>query len=64
MSFRLIGGPCLIKNRNLILRIPEEMIGLCSNNGIDYMFKDSFNKDNRSTSETFRGPDGKEGLRS
>jgi 2-dehydro-3-deoxyphosphooctonate aldolase (KDO 8-P synthase) len=35
MSFRLIAGPCVIENRDLVLRIAEEVSGLCSKLGID-----------------------------
>lgn len=42
MSFRLIAGPCLIENRDQVLRIAEKVSGLCSKLGIDYVFKPSF----------------------
>ena len=62
MSFRLIAGPCVIENRDLVLRIVDEVIGLCSKLGIDYVFKASFDKANRSSGKTFRGPGAEEGL--
>jgi 2-dehydro-3-deoxyphosphooctonate aldolase (KDO 8-P synthase) len=49
MSFRLIAGPCVIENRDLVLRIAEEVSGLCSKLGIDYVFKARFDKANRSS---------------
>jgi 2-dehydro-3-deoxyphosphooctonate aldolase (KDO 8-P synthase) len=62
MSFRLIAGPCVIENRDLVLRIAEEVSGLCSKLGIDYVFKASFDKANRSSGKKFRGPGAEEGL--
>jgi 2-dehydro-3-deoxyphosphooctonate aldolase (KDO 8-P synthase) len=60
--FRLIAGPCVIENRDLVLRIAEEVSSLCSRLGIEYVFKASFDKANRSSSKSFRGPGPDEGL--
>jgi len=62
MSFRLIAGPCVIENRDLVLRIAEQVSGLCSKLGIDYVFKASFDNANRSSGKTFRGPGAEKGL--
>jgi 2-dehydro-3-deoxyphosphooctonate aldolase (KDO 8-P synthase) len=62
MSFRLIAGPCVIENRDLVLQIAEEVSGICIKLGIDYVFKASFDKANRSSGKTFRGPGAEEGL--
>jgi len=62
MSFRLIAGPCVIENLDLVMRIADEVSGLCSKLGIDYVFKASFDKANRSSGKTFRGPGAEEGL--
>jgi 2-dehydro-3-deoxyphosphooctonate aldolase (KDO 8-P synthase) len=59
---RLIAGPCVIENRDLVLRIAEQVSGLCQNLGIDYVFKASFDKANRSSGKSFRGPGPEEGL--
>jgi 2-dehydro-3-deoxyphosphooctonate aldolase (KDO 8-P synthase) len=39
MSFRLIAGPCVIENRDLVLQIAEEVSGLCSKLGITFVSK-------------------------
>ena len=49
-------------DRDLVLRIAEEVSGLCSKLGIDYVFKASFDKAYRSSGKTFRGPGAEEGL--
>ena len=62
MTFRLIAGPCVIENRDLVLQIAEHVSGLCQKLGIDYVFKASFDKANRSSGQSFRGPGPEEGL--
>ena len=62
MSFRLIAGPCVIENRDLVLAIAEQVSDLCQTLGIDYVFKASFDKANRSSGKSFRGPGPEEGL--
>lgn len=62
MSLRLIAGPCVIESRDLVLRIAEQVSGLCRKLGIDYVFKASFDKGNRSSCKSFRGLGPDEGL--
>jgi len=62
MSFRLIAGPCVIENRDLVLGVAEQVSELCRRLGIDYVFKASFDKANRSSGRSFRGPGPDEGL--
>ena len=62
MSFRLIAGPCVIENRDVVLHIAEKVSNLCLKLGIDYTFKASFDKANRSSVTSFRGPGPQEGL--
>jgi len=62
MSFRLIAGPCVIENRDLVLKVAEQVSDLCRDLGIDYVFKASFDKANRSSCNSFRGPGPDEGL--
>ena len=59
---RLIASPCVIENRELMLRIAEQVSGLCRSLCIDYVFKASFAKANRSSGKSFRGPGPDEGL--
>ena len=60
--FALIGGPCVIESRELVMEVAEEMSKICSKYGIDYVFKSSFDKANRSSINSFRGPGLKKGL--
>jgi 2-dehydro-3-deoxyphosphooctonate aldolase (KDO 8-P synthase) len=58
----LIAGPCVIENEPLCLKIGSFLRKACDNLGITYIFKASFDKANRSSIESFRGPGLQEGL--
>jgi len=62
MSFRLIAGPCVIENRDLVLQLAEKVSELCQRLGVEFVFKASFDKANRSSGRSFRGPGAQEGL--
>jgi 2-dehydro-3-deoxyphosphooctonate aldolase (KDO 8-P synthase) len=62
IPFTLIAGPCVIENRDLVLRLAEQVSALCQRLGIRYVFKASFDKANRSSGQSFRGPGPEEGL--
>jgi len=61
--FFLIAGPCVIESRDLLARVCEPMKALCEELDILYIFKSSFDKANRSSGESKRGPGLEEGLR-
>ena len=54
--FFLIAGPCVIESEQLCLDIAGRMKALTSELGIPYIFKASFDKANRSSGKSFRGP--------
>jgi 2-dehydro-3-deoxyphosphooctonate aldolase (KDO 8-P synthase) len=58
----LIGGPCVIENLELCLRIASSLKAACGKLGITYVFKASFDKANRSSIRSFRGPGLEKGL--
>ena len=62
MTFTLIAGPCVIESRALALEVAERMKAITDRLGITYVFKASFDKANRSSGSTFRGPGVHEGL--
>ena len=59
----LIAGPCVIESRDLVLQVAEQVSGICQELGIHYVFKASFDKANRSSGKSFRGPGADEGLK-
>ncbi len=61
--FFLIAGPCVIESEELVLRVAEQMKVLTDELGIPYIFKASFDKANRTSSGSYRGPGLEKGLR-
>lgn len=59
----LIAGPCVIESEALVLQIAEQMKRLTERLGIPYVFKASFDKANRTSASSYRGPGIAEGLR-
>jgi len=59
----LIGGPCVLESRDHALRLAEEIGAICQELGVPFVFKSSFDKANRSSIDSFRGPGLEEGLR-
>ena len=59
----LVAGPCVIESRDLCLRIAEEVSDLCKRLEIPYIFKASYDKANRTSVNSFRGPGQEEGLK-
>ena len=54
--FTLIAGPCVMESQELMLEVAGEISALCKKLGIDYIFKASFDKANRSSIHSYRGP--------
>ncbi len=58
----LIAGPCVIENEGLCLTVAKEVRDICRELGMPYVFKSSYDKANRSSIVSKRGPGLKEGL--
>jgi 2-dehydro-3-deoxyphosphooctonate aldolase (KDO 8-P synthase) len=61
--FFLIAGPCVVESEQLTLDIAGQMKALTDELGVPYIFKASFDKANRSSHSSYRGPGMEEGLR-
>lgn len=59
----LLSGPCVIEEEALCLRVATSLKRACERLGIFYVFKASFDKANRTSAQSFRGPGQEEGLR-
>jgi len=59
----LIAGPCVIENEAAIMRTAERLVTVSSKLGVPLVFKSSFDKANRSSVASYRGPGIEEGLR-
>ena len=61
--FFLIAGPCVVESLQLQLDVAGKLKEITSTLGIPFIFKSSFDKANRSSGKSFRGPGIDEGLR-
>ena len=59
----LIAGPCVIESEALALETAGTLKEMCQALGIPFIYKSSFDKANRTSSQSFRGPGLEEGLR-
>ncbi|HEY3174550.1 MAG TPA: 3-deoxy-8-phosphooctulonate synthase [Candidatus Polarisedimenticolia bacterium] len=59
----LIAGPCVIEADDLMMRTAETLVAIARRVGIPLIFKSSYEKDNRSTAEFYRGPGLEKGLK-
>jgi 2-dehydro-3-deoxyphosphooctonate aldolase (KDO 8-P synthase) len=59
----LIAGPCVIESEANVLEVATEMKKVCSQLKISYIFKASYEKDNRGSEKSYRGPGLEEGLK-
>jgi 2-dehydro-3-deoxyphosphooctonate aldolase (KDO 8-P synthase) len=58
----LIGGPCVIESEEHALRMAGDILAVCKDLSVPFIFKASFDKANRSSIHSFRGPGLKKGL--
>lgn len=58
----LISGPCVIESREHTLFCAEKLAEICAGKNIQFIFKASYDKANRSSHSSFRGPGLEEGL--
>src|SRR5574343_1443118 len=61
-TFFLIAGPCVIESEQMCLDIAGQMKEITGQLGIPYIFKASFDKANRSSGKSYRGPGSDDGL--
>lgn len=62
-KFMLIAGPCVIESEENVMQIAEAVKGMAERLDLDYYFKASFDKANRTSISSYRGPGIEEGLR-
>ncbi|WP_336517484.1 3-deoxy-8-phosphooctulonate synthase [Pollutibacter soli] len=54
-NFFLIAGPCVIESEELLLEVADKVAAICKHLGIPYIFKSSYRKANRTSSNSFTG---------
>ena len=52
----LMAGPCVLESEEIAWQVAGEMQRICRDLGITYVFKASFDKANRTSLDSFRGP--------
>lgn len=62
-NFTLIAGPCVIETEDNVMLVADSIKKITENLGIEYYFKASFDKANRTSITSYRGPGIEEGLK-
>jgi len=58
----LIAGPCLVEDISICKEIAKEAKRICNKYGLNYIFKASFDKSNKTIPNSYRGPGWEKGL--
>lgn len=53
---KIIAGPCVMESENILMEIADELVPVCKKLGVEFYFKASFDKANRTSIDSFRGP--------
>ena len=61
--FFLFAGPCVIESEDMALRTAERLLGITSHLGMQFVYKSSFDKANRTASDSRAGPGREAGLK-
>jgi 2-dehydro-3-deoxyphosphooctonate aldolase (KDO 8-P synthase) len=59
----IIAGPCVIESEDIVFSAAKKLKEICSNIGLPLLFKSSYDKANRTSISSFRGPGLEKGLR-
>lgn len=62
-KFKLLAGPCVIESEQMVMDMAEELKNIVEDKDVDFYFKASFDKANRTSISSFRGPGIEEGLK-
>ncbi|MBI5197474.1 MAG: 3-deoxy-8-phosphooctulonate synthase [Nitrospirae bacterium] len=63
-SLFVIAGPCVIEDDGMLMEVSQELSGISQRLGIPMVFKSSYDKANRTSGSSFRGPGFQAGLKS
>jgi 2-dehydro-3-deoxyphosphooctonate aldolase (KDO 8-P synthase) len=59
----IIAGPCVIESEDVVFHTAEKLKSICNNVGLPLLFKSSYDKANRTSISSFRGPGMEKGLK-
>ncbi len=60
---KVLTGPCVLEDKDTVFKIAEKLLPLSENKKVDFYFKASFDKANRTSLNSYRGPGLEEGLK-
>lgn len=60
---KVLAGPCVLEDRDTVFRIAEKLKPLSEDKRVDFYFKASFDKANRTSLDSYRGPGLDDGLK-
>ena len=60
---KILAGPCVIESRDIVMKIAEQLSKINEDSKIEFYFKASFDKANRTSLDSFRGPGLDDGLK-
>jgi 2-dehydro-3-deoxyphosphooctonate aldolase (KDO 8-P synthase) len=63
LPLALLAGPCAIEGETHALRTAETLVAVAAEVGVPFVYKSSYDKANRSSAQSYRGPGLREGLR-
>lgn len=61
-ALTVIAGPCVLENERICLQVGRTLKKVCEHLGVTYIFKASYDKANRTSARSFRGPGIESGL--
>ena len=62
-NITFIAGPCVIESMEMLEQVAAELVRLNSAYGLDIIFKASFDKANRTSIHSYRGPGMEQGIK-
>ena len=61
-TFVVIAGPCVIESEDMVMQIAKELYEVVNEKNVQFYFKASFDKANRTSIDSYRGPGLEKGL--
>lgn len=61
--FLLLAGPCVLESEEMAIQVATTLAEVCARLNVSYIFKASFDKANRTSLQSYRGPGLKEGMK-
>jgi 3-deoxy-8-phosphooctulonate synthase len=63
MKFKVLAGPCVIESEECVMKVAEKLTEICRERDVEFYFKASFDKANRTSADAYRGLGIEEGIK-